>query len=54
MLVLHVLPVLSVLLGDLFAGVGDLFPRVEHRLGGEQRTVGRLSRMTTLLSWFFA
>ena len=37
-------------ISDLVAGVGDLLPRVEHRLGGEQRPIGRLTRMTTLLS----
>ena len=36
---------------DLVAGVGDLLPRVEHCLGGEQRSIGWLTRVTALLSW---
>ena len=36
---------------NLVAGVGDLLPGVEHRLGGEQRSIGRLARVTTLLAW---
>ena len=36
---------------NLVASVGDLLPRVEHRLGGEQRSIGRLARVTTLLAW---